>query len=207
MFTCLVYLSIAKAQYDSLTVPLFDSVSNCYGYIHINDSSTYLIPPKYDNAYHFYGDCAEIRMYDKIGLINRQGSILFQSNYKWISVSYKGFILAKDTVLQLANIYGQPIFEVDEYSIFWHKEITQKLDDNNVKDAELIQRVLEMYSDPLVRCTELMNTMYAFEDIGIIVLKHIYEILERLYDPSEIDRFRSKSYNLHSYQKEINSKQ
>ena len=190
----LLLLAFSSTAQKNELVPLHESISGKYGYVYTADSSKYIIYPKFTSAGNFYNNFAVVFVDSLAGLINKKGGYVFKPIYKNISIVRHNLIIAQDNLFYIANVFGEPIFEIDAFSILWQKEIIDKIKKNEIEDAELIRRVLVMYDDDEVRFREFMKLSFIYEKLQIMTLDYFNSLIQEQYSINEIRLIYSRIY-------------
>ncbi len=189
----LVFSFSGAAQRNDL-VPLLDSISGKYGYVNTVDSSKYIIYPKFTSGRNFYNNFAIVYVDSLAGLINKKGGYVFKPRYINISIVRHNLIIAQDNFFYIANVFGEPIFEIDAYSNLWQKEIIDKLKKDESEDAELILRVLAMYDDNEKSFKEFMKLSFVYEELQVMILDYFNSLIQEQYSKIEIHLIYSTIY-------------
>lgn len=190
----LLLLSFSGNAQNEQLVPLFDSISGKYGYVYKSDTTKFIIKPKFCSASNYKNNFAIVFIDSLAGLINKKGGYVFKPQYKNISIVRHNLIIAQDNFFYIANVFGEPIFEIDASSILWQKEIIDKLKKDENEDAELILRVLAMYDDTEKSFKEFMKLSFVYEKLQVMTLDYFNSLIQEQYSKLEIRLIYSNIY-------------
>ena len=202
----LLFCNQLNGQVDTSIVPLKDITLNKFGFVNILDSNNFIIKPIFDSASTFYNNYARVSEGKLVGMINKKGKYLIEPKYKALTTLHKDLIIAKDSVYNVINVYGESIIIFDWFSIRWGKEIIYEfpikweekiinnIDKSAIYDWPLISRVLSMSYYPDEYFKVLISICFIYDNAAIVMLEYINGILKKQYGINKLNYFKSNKF-------------
>jgi hypothetical protein len=148
--------------------------NNMYGFK--TEEDRIVIKAQFQDAKEFSDGLAVVKKNGKWGYINESGKLIINYKFNEAGSFYKDYAFANS---KLINKQGKTIsgFQNPKPSLWDNIFLEIFISESDIKDKDLIVRVLRMYSNPTIKEEEMKNVISAYYE----EFKTIFEAMDRYY--------------------------
>jgi len=168
-------------------------LSNSYGYV--DSKGIIIIEAKFEEAYKFENDHAQIKLDGKYGTINEKGEFVIYPSYDFMSYLCSNHAIVKLDSFAIIDINDSIIFKFD-YIPLCQEFITEKIYETQFENDTLLRRIITMYSQPLrpdsykKKSKAIIEMSSCSQYISCILTNYILNNFEQIKKDIILDRKR-----------------